>query len=187
MSHWSSINYIHPRHHTVSSVPCPNENQFCFLIWRKQLQEGKLQHFIAFPARSTYNLSSWRPKNSPFLLLQIPSSLEGSPNKSTDFSCSKTERRVRPAGLHTSHILSLKRIFLHGNHLLPHAHVQVNSSLWWSSLYLLIYLRIPFLFRHYKHFCITCNCFWQFVICWRCTAVACTPVFINHLWNLWTK
>lgn len=111
MSHWSSSNYIHPRHHTGSSVPCPDENKFCFLIWRKQLQEGQLQHF---PARSMYNISSWRTKNSPHLLLRIPSFLEGSPDKSTDFSCSKTERCVHPAsaaGLHTSQILSLQGSF----------------------------------------------------------------------------
>lgn len=92
--------------------------------------------------------------------------------------CSRTPYQPNP---------QLARIFLHSSHLLLHAHVQVNPNLWQSSLYLLIHLRIPFLFGHCKHFRTTCNCFWQFIICCRCTAVGFTPVFISHLWNLWTK
>lgn len=142
---------------------------------------------MAFPERSKYNLSSRRPRNSPYLMLWIPLFLAESPDKSTDFSCSKTETWVLPAsatGLHTSQILQLARIFLHGSHL--------TSICTWPKpmrvfIFTYCYLIIPFLFRHCEYYCVTSNCFWQLIICWRCIAVAFTPIFNSHLQNLRTK
>lgn len=50
MSHWSSSNYIHPRHHSELCSMSRRE-QILLFIWRKRLHEGKLQYFNSTPSK----------------------------------------------------------------------------------------------------------------------------------------